>query len=295
MTANNTQDLHKRLEQILDFQNFDFNLSTEQAIADTLCFVLSLAKNHWYQGVQLLDQLLDLQKNILDKGELFPPIMGGVLLHYYDYAPSKDAGKTLLERTSQHVSAYHKQLYTQYDKEEIGLIDSSKNNSKKALIDVFFHSLLIWSNQALIKIASITEKGDVDIILWNELSIFSCQEQLWNPTLSRFHSLKGGKVITRTKQKTAAFLPLFGNIPTQEEAEDMLKKMQNLGYPLNESGVALQVAKNFRLAFSTGYLLYQGLLNYEMTEAAACLKTYLLTKRTQKTLAKITVLSLLME
>lgn len=293
MPLNNTQDYHNRLEHIFESPKFDFNTSTEQHIADTLCFVLSLAQNYWHKGIKLFDQLLDLQDTSTRDGEIFPPIMGGLLLHYYQYAHTPTEGYALLKRANYRVSAYHKQLYTQYDKEEIGLIDSSKKRDKQPLIDVFFHSLLIWSNQAFIKIATILNKEEADIILWNELSIFSCQEQLWNPDLSRFQSIKGAKKGIRSKRKIADFLPLFGNIPTQEEAEEMLKLMQKTGFPLDETGAAPEVPKNFRLPFSTGYLLYQGLLNYDMNEAAECLKEYLLNKKGQKTLAKMVTLSLL--
>ncbi len=293
MIVNNTQDFHKKIDQFFDSHCFDFNLSTEQNIADTLCFVLSLAPNHWYKGIQLFNHLLDLQENNIKNGQLFPPIMGGLLLHYAQYAPTDRDKKRLLNQASRQILAYHTQLYTQYDKEEIGLIDSSANNSKRPLIDVFFHSLLIWSNQALIEITTILKKGNVDIILWNELSIFSCQEQLWHPSKNRFYSINGGKTAKRTKPQPTAFLPLFGNIPTQEEAEEMLKEMQNLGYPLDETGAVPQVPENFRLPFSIGYLLYQGLLNYDMKEAADCLKNYLLHKKGKKTLTKMVVLSLL--
>ena len=293
MSLNNTQDFHKKLDHLFNSSEFDFNFSTEQQVSDILCLILSLSKNYWHKGIQLFGQLIDLQESAIENEKIFPPIMGGLLYYYHQSAPSNKEGIDLLNRYGCQISTYHKHLYNKYDKEEIGLIDSSKNDSKLPLFDVFFHSLLIWSNQALIEIAILRKMEDVDIILWNELSIFSCQEQLWNPILSRFQSKMGDKKLTGSKRKTTGFLPLFGNIPTQEEAEEMLKSMQNLGYPMDETGATPTLPKNFRLPFSAGYLLHQGLLNYDMIEAADCLKEYLLNKKGQKTLTRMVVLSLL--
>jgi len=147
--------------------------------------------------------------------------------------------------------------------------------------DPLFNGVLSWSNEALIKIGSLLGEDISEPLQWHELTIWSMNDKLWDEERGIYNAydLRARSLIpVRT---SSGLMPLCGEVPTQEQAEAML---QTLGSPMfGGHDPAIRLCPTYSLQaedvdfkkywrgpvwINLNWLLYQGLLRYDMVEAA---------------------------
>ncbi|MDX1940644.1 MAG: hypothetical protein SFU99_08830 [Saprospiraceae bacterium] len=173
----------------------------------------------------------------------------------YQYCKDKKNAKTFLSAAYPKILAWHRHLYEYCDPQEEGLPVVEDRQ------DPVFLTLLSWSNESLIKIGHTLGEDVLEIIQWHELTIYSMNEKLWN----ELNGYKIFKFTTKEFQQCKGlepFLPLAAEIPTQDQAEYMLLKLERdlFTRPIN---------------LWESWLLYQGLLRYDFIELAAKLRRFL--------------------
>ncbi len=272
--------LQRKLNQLLSNSSDGEMMLSNMPDADVICFLLATAQDHWETASRVL--AMACKQPSLSSASLAPnanitaPIHGGLLWHYYKTATSQQEGLQLVKDCFPPIIAYHQYLYSQHDKDDNGLIHQPTKRPNTTIVDPFFQSILAWSNQSLIQMGKLLDEDITEVFLWNELSIYSCQEELWDINNNVFHLLIDSQKSDYPIGSHLEFLPLFGNILTQEDAEKILIVMQNLGYPVDESGNAIAISSTLNLSAPLGVILLLALENYDMNEAASCLKAYIL-------------------
>lgn len=148
-----------------------------------------------------------------------------------------------------------------------------------AIQDVLFNSMLIRSNEGLIKLASLIGEDASDIKEWNEKSITALNKKCWNEDDGFYYDydLKANKQI---KLKVSnGFMPLFAGACSTQQAEGLrsalLQSFQNGSYLLCASSAtdseAFNPIKYWRgpIWINVNWMLYHGLLRYGFNEEAA--------------------------
>lgn len=231
---------------------------------DYLYSLMALKHHNWLDGLNILQSWIDELGSLKHKEVLPPPFLAALLWQYYEDAPSFYKKKNLLQLYFQPLLSYQLQLYKQFDTYDNGLIAH-----QAACIDPFFQSLLIWSNEALIKMGQVLGQDMIELIQYNELSIYSCTEELWDAQRFEFCAIYKQKTISLQEQ-ASRYLPLFTHLLTQEEAELLVGRLLQQGFPLQSN----QTNKTAELNKAEAYCLYLGLLAYDMEEAAEYLQEY---------------------
>ena len=168
-----------------------------------------------------------------------PPIHGIALWHIYRNHPDKKAALKILLKFYPKVISYHQYLYEYRDADEDGLvsiyhpwecpdwrlIDWPEDPSIN-IIEPFFNSLLIWSNESLLKLGSLLKKELDHVIYWLELGIYSMNEKLWQPSLSKYHAFDVQSSEFIATNYLNPIMPMIAEVPTQDQAERMLKKLR---------------------------------------------------------------------
>ena len=151
--------------------------------------------------------------------------------------------------------------------------------------DPFFNSILVQSNEALVKIAKLinVNKDISDLISWNEYTIHSINEKLWNEETARYDAwdlCTHKKLPTHT---TSAMMPLFAGIPDLPRAEYMVGEIignfannatENQSFPFSNHlvNVDLKKRKAEPIWVNVNWLLYKGLTNYLFVPEAEQIK-----------------------
>lgn len=152
--------------------------------------------------------------------------------------------------------------------------------------DPLFNTILVRSNECMIEIAQLIGEDVSDLVGWNDLTIWSMNEKLWNEEIGGYDAWD-----LRANEKLAvptssALLPMFGNIPDQDQAEMMLQLLLGDGFhgPDDNSLYLCPSCNQLSNAFNPenywcgpvwinmNWMLYQGLLNYEFNDIAENLK-----------------------
>lgn len=151
------------------------------------------------------------------------PIQGILLWNYFCNTSSKELSPKWTQEHYQIIKSWHQTLYNQYDLSEEGLPIHPAKTAQ--LQDPLFLSLLVWSNECLIQVGHSIQEDVLDIIQWNELTIYSMNEKLWDNKSGYYQSfdLQTNKYVPPTNLN--GFAPMCGEVPTQEQAEKMLKKL----------------------------------------------------------------------
>ncbi|MFO0468624.1 MAG: MGH1-like glycoside hydrolase domain-containing protein [Bacteroidota bacterium] len=162
------------------------------------------------------------------------------------------------------------------------LISSQKPEKEWAMKDPVVNSLLCWSNEALIAMGKFIRKNVSEIIQWNELALYSMNEQLWD---EEYGIYRGYDLITKELPLSGSIgglLPLLAGIPVQEQAEAMLGALRlNFEkpdfYKLASNSLfadVTQVEKPCRGAMSLliNWLLFQGLSRFDLIDFAEQIK-----------------------
>lgn len=213
-----------------------------------------------------------------------PPILAGTAWSIYDQFSEKEQLKPLLEEVYDLAFTFHHDLYAARDIDQNGLVISKypvevfafstlELDSSFEIYDPFYHALLCWSNDALIKIGGLLGKDLKDVIEWNELTIYSTNEVLWHPVLNSYIPYDMLHSTHLSLPLVQSVLALFGNMATQDQVE--------LLYPQLESQVKdfLMDSKDVKTSGIVNYTrlltLLQATLAYDFDELSQMILNYL--------------------
>ena len=142
--------------------------------------------------------------------------------------------------------------------------------------DPLFNAVLVASNEALTDVALLLGEDISELVAWNELTIHSITEKLWDEkrALYNAYDLRAKRLIVN--DSISAFMPLFGGVPTVEQAERMvavLLSKQFCGatktpmhfcptYRVDSEAVDFEKPWKGAISMDTNWLLYKGLTRY---------------------------------
>lgn len=150
-----------------------------------------------------------------------------------------------------------------------------------AVQDPFHNALLCLSNECLIRIGEVLRKDVLELVEWNELSVFSMNDKLWDEEygIYRAYDMVEGKTIL--SGSVSGIMPMIAAIPTQEQAEAMRATLTanfiREGYRMIATNSLYadrtEVDKPYRGAIHLWYnwLLFQGLRRYDFEDLALIL------------------------
>lgn len=147
--------------------------------------------------------------------------------------------------------------------------------------DPMFLSLLTWSNECLIKLGGLIRTDLSEVLNWHELTTYSINEKLWQSAERKYAAFDLRAENPLPLHSIRAFMPLVGEIPTQEQAELILKIMESdafgglsrdnylcpsssLIYPGSDG--LLEGKPSVQLDFN--WMIIRGLLRYDFEDMA---------------------------
>jgi hypothetical protein len=144
--------------------------------------------------------------------------------------------------------------------------------------DPLFNAMLAWSNECLMEIGSHLGEDITEILLWNELTVFSLNEVLWWEEEAVFRAFDLKQQLPLPLEGLAQLMPMIGEIPDQDQAEMMLEvlKSDQFNYllaplrPENE----YDFPAGTRISIIANWLLYHGLWRFGMSAAAGQLRRF---------------------
>lgn len=229
--------------------------------SDALIVAIGYTYTDAEKAFQLLNQALLEAPNILP----FPAIL---LRLIQKHTKDQDLVKIRLKELYFKIVNYHHFLYEHYDLEEEGLPCNPMIIGQ--LQDPLFLSLLIEANESLIQIGHSLQENVLEIIQWNELTIYTMNEKLWDKTTSCYQSYDSRKNIYIPATHLNGFAPLVGEVPTQERAEQMLVALNQV------------LHKDSQINVLERWMLQRGLLRYDFVEDAALIRHELLQLFTER-------------
>lgn len=175
-------------------------------------------------------------KDKLDEAQILvlPPVLAGTAWTIYERADNQDILKPLLKDIFEVALAYHRNLYEFRDTAGNGLISSFNNwesfvDIKKdgfKIYDPLFHALLCWSNKALINIGGLLSIDVLEVIEWNELTIYSINDQLWHSVLYSYFPYDQEETEFLSMPLPESALSLFGEMATQDQVELLYPQLE---------------------------------------------------------------------
>lgn len=184
------------------------------------------------------------------------PVYGWMLGHLYQLSKNKPAFLKEIQPVFEAIVHLHQQLFTHHDLSGDGLIATTNEEGENEA--PFFNAMLIWSNEHLIRIGGFLREDVQEVIEWNDLAIWSMNEKLWKEDAGCYLPFDLNKKTTIASVSINSFLPLVAGVPTQEQAEVLLETLLQQALPAHD--------------WVSNWLLYKGLLRYEMRDTAADLK-----------------------
>lgn len=202
-----------------------------------------------------------LQQSVHQANTIYP-LQGVALQLLYEHAKEEDKANVLLQNFYPKIVAMHRFWYDHNDPQEEGLPYTP--HEKNRIQDSIFLALLVWSNESLIHMGHLLEEDVLEIIQWNELSIYSINEKLWDEAQRGYQPFDLEKDHLIPSDFCQSFVPMVGEIPTQDRAERILPNIKRWH------------KKAERLNVLEAWLLWHGLLRYDFVEMAAQVKQRLL-------------------
>lgn len=196
-------------------------------------------------------------------------------------------------------AARHRPTDLDYDR-YVHLVDIFRKNQydDKAIFeqspflvqDPLFNAILAKSNEALIEIGGMLGEDVSEIVGWNELTLYSMNEKLWDEEWGIYNAydLRNGRVIPC--ETNSGILPLFGGVPTQDQAELMLNLLNHEAFSGSEKTPTrlcptyslltddLDFEKYWRgpIWVNMNWMLYHGLKRFDFEAAAEKVKEHTL-------------------
>jgi hypothetical protein len=238
-----------------------------------------------------------------------PPVFGFILLHIYEVAEDKPRALDFLKEMYPKALQFHRYLYENRDPFEEGLVyihhpweagagdapvwgDNPEQSAFKLhgeIQDPLFNALLAWSNESMIKIGGLLGENVLELIQWNELTIYSMNEKLWDEGRGIYNARDIADDVTISLQSSSGLMPLAGDIPTQEQAEKILLTLEGrifggknheiyLCPTFNLLSDDLDFHRNGRgpVQVCLNWLLWKGLLRYDLRETAGRVRRHTL-------------------
>lgn len=261
----------------------------------------------------------------LSSGITIPPVHGFVLWTMYEKAEDKKSLLPFLKEMYPKVLACHQYLYKHRDPEEEGLIyirhpweTALKNSplfdellSQKEALDLIalfqnlkyeesaiyktspfliqdplFNAILCKSNECMINIASVLDEDVTELVSWHELTIYSMNDKLWDDERGIYDAYdlrQNQKIINHT---LSGLIPLFGIVPTQEQAEKILLVLEDERYSgtrenpfylctsYNALAKDMDYTKHHRgaICMQLNWMMYHGMQNFSFYQLAAKLQ-----------------------
>ena len=142
--------------------------------------------------------------------------------------------------------------------------------------DPLFNCILVRSNECLIEVGKLIEEDTSQLEKWNNLTIKSMNEKLWDEKSGRYfaYDLKAEKIIP--SETSSGLIPLFGGVPNDEQAEKIVKNLTGPKFSGTEKEPAwlcptysleaenINFEKYWRgpVWLNMNWMLYKGLLRY---------------------------------
>jgi hypothetical protein len=227
---------------------------------------------------------------------------GLVLAGLYECAPEDADTDALLEECYPLILQCLNRIYLENDPEEEGLLclhDLSAgffpaslmwealdaDDSPVAVQDPLINSIAVWSNECLIDIGTHLGQDVLELMQWNELMIYSVNEKLWDEERGIYQPYDLHRQRRLAGDNLLGFMPLVGEIPDQDRAEDMLGILRSdrfrppakpyLSCPTHspaDPAADLYKAGSGGVSVMANWLLSHGLERYGMYNAAEQLK-----------------------
>ena len=168
-------------------------------------------------------------------------------------------------------------------KKQSELILASGNPEKEwALKDPVINTILCWSNEALIAMGKMVRKNVSETIQWNELALYSMNEQLWDEEYGIYRPYDLNTKELPLSGSIGGLLPLLAGIPVQEQAEAMLGALRlNFEKPdfyklasnsLYADPTQIEIPGKGAMSLLFNWLLFQGLSRFDLIDFAEQIK-----------------------
>ena len=160
-------------------------------------------------------------------------------------------------------------------------------NCPFAIQDPLFNGILAWSNEALIKIGALLGEEVNELISWHELTLHSMNEKLWNEERGIYDAYdlyNDEKIAVST---SSGMMPMCGEVPTQEQAELILQTLESETFGGENDNIYLCPTYDLQAEdinyhkywrgpvwINMNWLLYHGLMRYDMVEMAEKIRTH---------------------
>lgn len=184
------------------------------------------------------------------------PLEAVAMWRLFKNSKDKNQAKDFLTPLYAAVLAKHRDLYELFDPLEEGLPAIGRVQNPMFLM------ALTWSNESLIHLGHMLGEDVLEIIQWHELTIYSMNEKLWDEDSGGYLSYDLTEEQYLRGDRLTRFVPMACEIPTQDQAECMLLKIERELF----SG---------EISVWEGWLLYQGLRRYDFDELASKLHRFL--------------------
>lgn len=192
-------------------------------------------------------------------------------------------------------AAAHRPTQDDYDR-YIYLVDLfRKNKYEEAAIDAacpfkvqdpLFNAILAWSNESMIEVCKLIKADETDFVIWNELTVFSMNEKLWDEEFGIYNAFDLVAEELIPCETNSGFIPLVADIPSLEQAEKILKNLESQyfsgtkenpmyvcpTYSVEAEDINFEKYWRGPVWINMNWMLYQGLLKFNMSSMADKIK-----------------------
>ena len=152
--------------------------------------------------------------------------------------------------------------------------------------DPFFNAILSFSNEAMIEIGRVIKEDVTDFVLWNELTVFSMNEKLWDEEQGIYNAYDMVNEAFIPGDTLSGLLPIVADVPNIDQAENILRNIKDEffsgttknpmylcpTYDVTSENINLGERQRGAVSISQNWLLYQGLKRFEMNAVAQKVK-----------------------
>ncbi|MGB3587474.1 MAG: trehalase family glycosidase [Tunicatimonas sp.] len=152
--------------------------------------------------------------------------------------------------------------------------------------DPLFNCILVKSNQALIELATLIDEDVEQLTKWNELSIKSMNEKLWNPKTGIYDAYDLHNDERIEMQASSGLIPVYAHIPNAEQAQQIVDRLLSKSFSgsadqntylcpsYNPTSPKFNPKKYWRgpVWINMNWMLHHGLKHYGFTDLAEQLK-----------------------